>query len=84
MDNAAIEAYSGVIADAAEDSQPEKAVVYTETDTEKTLEEQKNKPRSEVWSQISSFSIIDQVNYLRKTEKERTLIRKHLFYSKVH
>ena len=39
MDNAAIEAYSGVIADAAEDSTPEKAVVYTETDAEKTAQE---------------------------------------------
>ena len=32
MDTAAIKAYSNVIADAAEESEPEKAVVYTETD----------------------------------------------------
>ena len=36
MSQEAIEAYSGVIADAAQDSQPEQAVVYTETDHEKT------------------------------------------------
>jgi len=32
MDAAAIKAYSSVIADAAEESEPEHAVVYTETD----------------------------------------------------
>ena len=31
MDNAAIKAYSSVIADAAEDSEPAQQVVYTET-----------------------------------------------------
>ena len=31
MDNAAIKAYSSVIADAAEDSEPTKPVIYTET-----------------------------------------------------
>ena len=34
MDAAAIKAYSSVIADAAEESEPEHAVTYTETDTE--------------------------------------------------
>jgi hypothetical protein len=34
MDNAAIKAYSSVIADAAEDSEPSKPVIYTETMTE--------------------------------------------------
>ena len=34
MDAAAIKAYSSVIADAAEESEPEKPVVYTETDPE--------------------------------------------------
>jgi len=31
MDNAAIKAYSSVIADAAEDSEPQKAVIYSQT-----------------------------------------------------
>jgi hypothetical protein len=31
MDNAAIKAYSSVIADAAEDSEPAQQVIYTET-----------------------------------------------------
>ena len=39
MDDTAINAYSAVIADAAEDSVPDKAVEYTETDTEKTEQE---------------------------------------------
>ena len=36
MDQSAIDAYSAVIADAAEDSVPEKPVTYTETDMEIT------------------------------------------------
>ena len=39
MSQEAIQAYSGVIADAAEDSTPEHPVEYTETDFEKTEQE---------------------------------------------
>ena len=39
MDTEAVKAYSSVIADAAEDSEPATPVVYTETDTEKTEQE---------------------------------------------
>ena len=45
MSQAAIEAYSGVIADAAQDSQPEHPVEYTETDFEKTEQERAAKVR---------------------------------------
>ena len=44
MDTQAIKAYSTVIADAAEESEPEKPVVYTETDMERT-EAERNKRR---------------------------------------
>ena len=48
MDQSAIDAYSSVIADAAEDSVPEKPVTYTETDVEKTNEERAARPPSQV------------------------------------
>ena len=41
MDAAAIKAYSSVIADAAEDSEPSKPVIYTET-----IQEEKEAPAS--------------------------------------
>merc|ERR1740115_144721 len=44
MDNAAIKAYSSVIADAAEESEPARPVVYTETDTETRMERRKYAP----------------------------------------
>ena len=43
MNPEAIRAYSSVIADAAEDSEPEKPVIYTETDTERTEAERAKK-----------------------------------------
>ena len=42
MDNAAIKAYSSVIADAAEDSEPQKAVIYSQT-----IPDEENAPRRE-------------------------------------
>ena len=45
MSQEAIEAYSGVIAEAAEDSQPERPVEYTETDFERTEHERAQKIR---------------------------------------
>ena len=42
MDNAAIKAYSSVIADAAEDSEPQKPVVYSQT-----IPDEENAPRRE-------------------------------------
>lgn len=42
MDNAAIKAYSSVIADAAEDSEPQHAVVYTQT-----IPDDENQPKHE-------------------------------------
>ena len=39
MDNEAVKAYSNVIAEAAEDSEPATPVTYTETDSEKTEQE---------------------------------------------
>ena len=44
MDTAAIKAYSSVIADAAEESEPEHPVVYTETDTEARMERRQFAP----------------------------------------
>ena len=48
FDETAINAYSAVIADAAEDSVPEQPVEYTETDTEKTEQERAKRPASQV------------------------------------
>ena len=42
MDNAAIKAYSSVIADAAEDSEPQNAVVYSQTMPDEEKEEKKH------------------------------------------
>ena len=42
MDAAAIKAYSSVIADAAEDSEPQKAVIYSQT-----IPDEENAPRRE-------------------------------------
>ena len=42
MDNAAIKAYSSVIADAAEDSEPQKPVVYSQTIPDEQVEKHEN------------------------------------------
>ena len=52
MDQTAIDAYSAVIADAAEDSVPEKPVTYTETDMERTNQERAARPPSVVWANL--------------------------------
>ena len=45
MDNNAIKAYSGVIADAAEDSEPEKPVQYTEiNDMNDNMQDRSTRP----------------------------------------
>ena len=46
MDDGAMNAYSSVIADAAEDSVPEKPVQYTETDSEMNEKERLMRPAS--------------------------------------
>ena len=49
MDETAINAYSSVIAEAAEDSEPQTPVVYSETDTGKNEEERAARPPNYAW-----------------------------------